>query len=164
MNESDLKRRLVRMADGTLVERDVLNIVEKIRAYDPNLRVKYCDPSRAEFGDAPYRITEICKDGIERQVFSVWELNDLVLERLYQADSQRLDIIGAIDLANYKADLAQKQRYRESIDEAHDIVQHYLKNSKTTFSFVNDEGEKVIIDDQEGRTHKKGVNKSHVSL
>lgn len=155
MKDAELKRRLIQMADGTLVERDVLNIVERIRDYDSNLRVKYVDPSRAKPGDAPYRITEVCRDGLERVVFSVWELDERVLERLYAADTNKLDVLGIIDNSNLKAEMAAKQRYQESIDEAHDIVEHYLRSPKSTYTFVQPEtGNLIKIDDQEGRKHK----------
>jgi hypothetical protein len=106
----DVTKRLIEMADGSYVEEDVLNVVEKVRAYDPNLRVKYVDPALADPEDPPYKILELCPDGIERVVFGVWVLNELVLERLYAADNARRNVLFDVQGKNL---LAKKQMERD---------------------------------------------------
>jgi len=145
--------QLIEFMPGVLVERDVLNIVEKIRAYDPNLEIQFLDPAKgADMYDAPYRIVEKCRDGFQRVVFTVWKLDETVLERIYQADSARSDILARLDANNARVRMEQNRRFREDIiGEAHDIAVHLLKNPSTTYSFHNTEGEVVKIEDDKGK-------------
>lgn len=154
LTKDEVSDRLVRLADGVYVEQDVLNIVEKIQQYDPNLKVKYVDPNRAEFGDEPYRIVEVCPDGMERVLFGVWELNELVLERIYAADKMKTDVLANIDSHNRMINQGIQSRYEDQKLEANDIVAHYLESRKGRWSFKNDAGQKVTLDDQEGRKAK----------
>ncbi len=148
----DHKQKLVELAEGVYVENDVLNIVEKIRAYDPNLRVKYADPARAELTDAPYRITELCPDGIERVVFSVWVLDESVLQRLYAADTRKLDVLSSVVKQNEKAAKEQKRRYREEMDQADDYVVSALRSPKGRYT-IRDGNKLIKIDDDPMRKH-----------
>jgi hypothetical protein len=154
LGQDEVSDRLVRIADGVYVEQDVLNIVEKIQQYDPNLKVKYCDPDRAEFGDEPYRIVEICPDGMERVVFGTWTLDERVMDRLYAADNLKTDVLANIDRNNRLVELEMERRYTDKKLEANDIMTHYFNSRKGRWSFVNDAGQKVTIDDQEGRKAK----------
>lgn len=151
----DVKKRLIEMSDGSYVEADVLNVVEKIRAYDHNLNVKYCDPARADPDDPPYKVVELCPDGIERVVFGVWELNEQVLERLYAADNARTNVLLDVHGNNLLAKKALDRRYEEVRLEDQDIITSYLRSPKGRYSFNRrEDGALVTIDDQEGRRHK----------
>ena len=151
----DVKKRLIELSDGSYVEEDVLNVVEKIRAYDRNLNVKYVDPARADPGDPPYKVVELCPDGIERVVFGVWTLDETVLERLYKADNARTNVLLDVHGNNLLAQKEQNQRYREVQLEDQDILLHYLKSPKSRWSFNRREDNALVtIDDQEGRKHK----------
>lgn len=151
----DVKKRLIEMSDGSYVEADVLNVVEKIRAYDSNLGVKYCNPANADAGDPPYKIVELCPDGIERVVFGVWELNEQVLERLYAADNTRTNVLVDLQGNNLLAKKEQERRYTEKCLEDKDILTSYLKSPKGRYSFRRREDDAlVVIDDQEGRRHR----------
>lgn len=155
MSYSKEQKEMLSIAPGVLVERDVWNVVEQIRAYDPNLRVKYLE----DFGgisDAPYIITEMCRDGVERLVFSVWELDQRVLDRLHFADSGRVNILAAIDKKNAAVKADQNRRYRDSMDEANDIAKHVFSSPKGRYSFPNEKGIVTIDDDpQRGYTIKR---------
>lgn len=154
MKDHEVKQRLIELADGSLVERDVLNIVEKIRNYDSNLLVKYVDPNRINLGDAPYRITERCPDGMERLIMEVWKLDETVLDRIMAADNSRNNVLLSIDSANLLAEKIQKRRYEEICLEDQDLMTSYLKSPKGKYSFRRRKDEAlVIIDDQEGRKH-----------
>jgi hypothetical protein len=151
----DTTQRLVEIAEGVYVEQDVLNIVDKIRAYDPNLKVKFCNPELAETGDAPYKIVEVCSDGIERIVFSVWQLDDKVMERLYAADNSRTNVLVDIHNNNLLAKKIEERRYQEEKEEDRDLIASYLKSPKGQYSFRRRQDDAlVIVDDQEGRKHK----------
>jgi hypothetical protein len=154
LKPDEVSDRLVRLADGSYVEQDVLNIIDKIQEYDPNLKVKYVDPNRAEFGDEPYRIVEVCPDGMERVVFGVWKLDETVLQRIYAADKMKSDVLANIDSHNRMVSQGVQARYEDQKLEAQDIVAHYLNSRKGRWSFINDEGKKVTVDDQEGRKAK----------
>lgn len=150
----DTKKRLIEIAEGTYVEHDVLNVVEKIRAYDPNLRVKFCDPQRAEFGDAPYKIVELCPDGIERIVFDVWALDDTVVQRIYAADNAKNNVLVDVDNNNLLAQKIQDRRYEEKRLESNDIVKHIFASNKGRYSFPREDGAIVHLDDDPNRSHR----------
>ena len=135
----DLDQRLVQLAAGVYVERDTLHIVERVLEYDPNLRVKYLDPDRGgELGDPPYKIFELCPDGHERLVFSVWILDERVLERLYAADTQKNNILLRLDGTNAAARQDATRRFQEQRDSALDIVHSVMKSPKTTYTVPGD--------------------------
>ncbi len=141
---SDVGKNLVRVAGGALVERDVLNIVERLHHYDPALRVKYLAVD-GSVTDAPYALFELCPDGFERLVFHIWELDERVLEKLYQADTFCHDILANLDKKNQEAKKAEQRRYREEQDEVKDIVEHIIKSPKGSYSF-KDKDRKVTVD------------------
>lgn len=154
MKKDEVNQRLVELADGSLVENDVLNIVQKIKNYDSNLRVKYVDPARAEFGDAPYRVTEICPDGIERLVMEVWQLDERVFERIISADNSRNNVLLSVDNANLLAKKIQERRYEEVKLEDQDLITHYLQSPKGRYKFRRRHDEALVtIDDDPTRHH-----------
>lgn len=145
------KERLVQIATGVFVERDVLGIVQRILEYDPNLRVKYVNPEEASISDAPYMITELCPDGLERVVLRVNQLDERVMERLYAADNVKNNVLVSVDGHNNLIELENQRRFREEKDEANDIVSHYLSSRKGRWSFRDPKTNKhITLDDQEG--------------
>lgn len=131
----DVKKRLVELSSGAYCEDDVLRIVERIREYDPNLNVKYCDPDTAQMTDAPYIIVELCPDGIERTIMQVWDLDARILERLYAADTKRHDILARLDVNNAAAKERQQRRYKEEVlGEAKDQTLAILRSPKGSYS------------------------------
>lgn len=141
------QKRLAELADGSWIEHDVLNIVEKVQAYDPNLKVQYLDPALADdITDAPYRILEKCPDGNWRVVFTVWELDERVLERLYRADNQRGNILHGLDGANLLAKRNQERRYKDEQEALAEMVRDTIKSPKDTYSARNPvTGEKHVF-------------------
>lgn len=147
----DFNKRLVELAQGMYVQADALNIVEKIRERYPTLDVQYLDPNRfPELTDAPYRIVEKCPDGHVRVVFTTWKLDELVLERIYAADTRKHDVLGILEAKNARAERESNQRFRDRLAEKSDILVHALKSPKSSYSFKK-EGEagveKVVIKD-----------------
>ncbi len=138
----------VRLEDGSIIEQDVLGIIEKVMEYDPNLRVQYLDPDRfPEMTDAPFRIIERCPDGLDRVVFSVWTLNEEVMHRLYAADNKKTDVIWQMDRTNQAARASKERRFAEEREESKDIIEHVLKSPKGKYTFKNEQDEIVTIDD-----------------
>lgn len=142
----DVDQRLVELAAGVYVDRDVLDIVERIREYDPNLRIKYLDPDRGgEFDDPPYKIMELCPDGHERLVFGVWCLDASVLERLYLADTQRHDILAGIAKNNARAQAELQRRYEEERDEAREMTEAIIRTHKDTYTLPGRDKSETIV-------------------
>lgn len=132
---------------GSLVERDALHIAEQITEYDENLFVACLDPNKAGVNDAPFVV--MCKrpDGTAYRVFEAWHLNQEVLERIYQADGHRFNPNERLTSIQ---DLIKKQnedRYKERAGASMEIVEAAVRNLKSSFSFKNDEGEKVTVHD-----------------
>lgn len=129
-----VEQRLVELAEGVLIEEDTLGVIRQIMEYDERLRVKYLRPGAGDITDAPYAIFELCPDGKERLVFTVWELDQRVMERLYLADTQKHDIIARIDGANQRARRDSQRRFRDSMEEAADIAAHVIRSPKTEYT------------------------------
>jgi hypothetical protein len=111
--------------DGNIVERDALRIAEAIRDYDPNLILLCLDPNNATgISDEPFVVAERGKDGILRPVLRAWILDDHILERLYNSDTQRHDVLHALVTLEETKKKASQQRYQEKRDEIKDVVQH----------------------------------------
>lgn len=132
----DVKQRLIEIAAGVYVEEDALRIVEKVQEYDPNLRVKYC-AEFASLSDAPYKLVEVCPDGIERVVFDIWELDDRVIQRLYAADTRFHEVEKQLDTINANAKDALKRRYKELEMEASEIAHSVFSSSKDTYRLTD---------------------------
>lgn len=146
MNRTDFKNRMVQIADGMYVERDVLGIVQKVQEYDSRLNIKIAvDPGP---GDPPYKLVETCRDGLERVVFDIWELNDRVIERLHAADNARGSVLETVDGKNINLKREMNQRYRERVDEAHDIVKTFMKSRTKSKWTVKDGDRLVTIEDR----------------
>jgi hypothetical protein len=139
-------------------QRDVFRIVEEIRRIDPNLDVAYLDPDRVgeSLFDAPYAVYERCRDGVPRLLFSVWKLDDSVIDRVRQADTLAFDINGAVERANQRTREEIQKRGKERMAEGGDIVKHVLANPKTTYSFPSSTGEVVTLQDDYGIIKREG--------
>lgn len=147
--DSRTKKRLVELSAGVYVERDVLSIAERVKEYDENLSIKFCEPSLANPTDAPYKLVERCKDGVERVVFDIWELNASILDRLYDADTQKNNILLSIDGKNLIAQKAQQRRYEEHLELAHDVTVSMLKSNKHKWTYKDNlTGKTITFDDR----------------
>lgn len=141
------KGRLLQLADGSVVEEDVLHVVERIQDYDPRLVIKYLNPDNPNsVGDAPWAVFELCPDGIERLVFTTWKLDMSIMERLWDADTTKHNILTNLDKNNSSIQNEQKRKYRERNAEVVDVISHMLKAPGTTYSFELD-GKHITVDD-----------------
>jgi hypothetical protein len=140
-------RGMVRLDDSTLIERDVLNIIQQIAEYDPNLKVQYLEKAAAA-GDAPWRIIERCKDGEWRVIFYTWEMDQRVLDRIRMADCHAVDILSAVDSHNVSLRNREGRRFKERMGEANDITAHILKSPKGRYTFRDEHSNKLVtVDD-----------------
>ena len=140
------------------VDHDVANVVNEVARLWPDLKIQYCpNPSLA---DAPYRVVELCKDGIWRTVFDVWALDNRVLDMLHACDSHRVDVLKALDLHNLGVKKAQQSAEKAWRDAAKDVMASVFRSPKGTYTIPDDrpghEGEIVKIDDDPAhRTYPK---------
>jgi hypothetical protein len=136
---------MVKLDDSTFVEQDVLNVVQKIYEYDPNLKVQYLERAAA-MGDAPYRVIERCNDGEWRVIFYAWKLDERVLERIRMADCHMVDVLSTVDKHNASLRQREGRRFQERMGEANDLTTHILKSPKGRYTFKD--GEKLVtVDD-----------------
>jgi hypothetical protein len=132
--------------DFVEIDDDLLGIVDEIHRLWPTLRVVYLDPEQHhDVCDAPFRIIELCHDGVERKVMDVWQLDRRVIDKLHQMDSVDLDKLVADE--NAKAKRLQQEKFKEAIAAANDVVAHALHDPRTTYSFRNSKGDLVKLDD-----------------
>ena len=149
-SDEKTKQRLVEISAGVYVEHDVLNIVEKVKEYDPNLSIKYCEPYNAEPTDAPYKLVELCRDGAERVVFDIWTLDGSILDRLYDADTQKNNVFVDMEGKNLIVRERENQRYKETLALAHDVTVSMLKSGKHKWTYKDEiTGRVTTFDDRE---------------
>lgn len=134
------------VVDGVQVELDVLRIAEAIHEYDPNLRVQYLDEAAA-IGDPPFRVIEHCRDGMDRVAFLAWELDGRLLERVMKADCAKRDLDAIMTKQNRAAKDALNRRYRERMEEAHEIAHAVLKSRKSKYTVRTPDGELLTFTD-----------------
>jgi len=136
---------MVKLDDSTVVERDVLNVVQQIMEYDENLKVQYLERA-AEVGDAPWRVIERCKDGEWRVLFYTWHMDQRVMERIRMADCHAVDILSSLDSHNVSLRQREGRRFQERMGEAQDIVEHIITSPKGRYTFKD--GDKLVtVDD-----------------
>jgi hypothetical protein len=154
--------KMVQIAPGVLVEADVLDIVEWIRNYHPNLDVVYLDPTRFDLSidDPPYKVIERCNDGMTRVVFSCWTLDNRVKERIIAADTQHSDILGSMEKTEQALKNDKKRRFKDEMAEAHDLAAHLLRNPKTSYTFHDSDGDLITVEDDRGVV-KRAINRDN---
>lgn len=131
------------------VEGDVLNIAQKIQEYDPNLKLKFLNPDYpSAISDAPWALFEVCKDGQERLVFYIWNLDDRVIHKLRQIDTQRSNVLELVSKENEKAKLEQQRRYQARKEQDIDLIKHVIANPKSSYSFKKDDKLVTIHEDK----------------
>lgn len=161
----DVKKRLVELVGGYVCDGDVYDIVTRVQEYDPALRIQYL-AGRGEPGNPPYRLVERCRDGIERIVFDIWELDARVLERIWAADNQRHDILAELDSNNSNVRAAMQKRFQdEEMAAALDLSHHVLGTSKGRYTIpgpldgtvvkMHDDRPAQIIELKSGRELRK---------
>lgn len=132
-----VEKKLVQIAEGYVVEEDMLGVIAEIQRLWPTLSVQYCDPALAEAFDAPWRIVENCPDGLQRPVMEVWELDNRVLERIAAVDTQKVDLLASLDNINNDIRQAHKRRFREEIAAVSEMVAGVLRSHKDTYKATN---------------------------
>jgi hypothetical protein len=147
----DTGKELVHLSDGSYCSQDLYGVVEKIRNYDDTLDVLYLDPDKfPDMTDAPYIIVKKQPDGRQVRIFSCWELNEEVYQRLLFADTFKQDVLKMMDDHNRKLQKEIDAKRDEVLSEAGDQTKHLLANSKTTYKLRNAAGELVTIEDDKG--------------
>lgn len=146
---------MVKLNESTLVEHDVLNVIQKIMEYDQNLKVQYLERA-AKAGDAPWRVVERCNDGEWRVIFYTWEINETVLDRIRMADCHMVDVLSTVDQHNASLRQREGRRFQERMGEAADITTHVLKSSKGRYTFKD--GEKLVTIDDDPKPSWKVEN------
>lgn len=131
--------------NGALIEKDVLGIAAEVNRRWPNLRVQYLDPN-AGYGipEAPYQIIETCKDGVDRPVFQVWELNGEVLTKLEAINTHQVDLDAVIERSNRQAKRAQERAAADERMDSHEKAAAVIRSPKDTYK-LNHDGKKITI-------------------
>jgi hypothetical protein len=129
----DVQQAYIDLGWGVLVERDVLDVARRVNEYDTNLKVQFLNDANCGVDEPPYRIVEVCTDGVERPLFSVWTLDERVLQRIYAADLQKWDVLGRLDRSNAKAKTVENRRYKDRLEEASEITTTVLRSPKDTY-------------------------------
>ncbi len=134
--------------DGQIVEKDALAIAERLKEYDPNLEILCLDPMKSGLNEAPFVICGIRPDtGALYKIFEAWELNETILERIYHSDQHRFDAISRVESMEAMQKRLRENRYQDKAAENMEIVAAAVRNTKSSFTFKNDQDELVTIHD-----------------
>lgn len=96
------------------VDTDLYGICEEMKKIDPNLYVLVLDDG-TKYG---FAIMEHCKDGVERLVFKVRELDQRVLKKLADIMSVPLRVrIRQLERANHRFEEQERERDLEELYE-----------------------------------------------
>jgi len=143
------------MVDGAVVEKDALRIAEAVQKINPNLKVVCLDPAKAGINEAPFMVVELCVDGVWRPVFSAWQLDQRILDRIHMADrfagNEALALVEEAEALYYKR---EGQRFKEEQDQRIDLVASIVRSRKSSFTFKNEEGVWVTINEHGRTTYK----------
>jgi len=143
------------MVDGAVVEKDALRIAEAVQKINPNLKVVCLDPAKAGINEAPFMVVELCVDGVWRPVFSAWQLDQRILDRIHMADrfagNEALALVEETEALYYKR---EGQRFKEEQDQRIDLVASIVRSRKSSFTFKNEEGVWVTINEHGRTTYK----------
>jgi hypothetical protein len=143
LTREELRRLKLVRVQGQLVERDALHIAEKINEYDPNLYLQYLEQAEHP-SEPPFRVMEICRDGIHRVAFTAWTLDDRLIQRIRAADTVYTNPSENILSLNEKIREEARTRYKEKMAEAHDITEHVIKSPKGKYTFKDPETGKLV--------------------
>lgn len=133
------------VVDGSIVERDALHIAERIKEYDPNLELLCLNDPMSNFRDAPFVVCERRPDGTLHRVFEAWELDERILERIFNADSERFDPLAHVETLEKKRKRELDARYKETIAENNDILLHAILSRTSSYTVKNTKDELVRI-------------------
>lgn len=147
--------------DGNLVERKASDIAQQLYEYDPDLSILCLDPNLAGLSEAPFIICGRKPDGSRYKIFEAWNLDQTVLERVYQADQHRFDITDRITSLEQAQKKLREDRYKEQHLQSNDLVATAVKrmNQKSSFTYRDDTGEMVTI--YEDRPSRRGDGRTH---
>ena len=131
------------------VDHDVANVVNEVARLWPDLKIQYCP--NPDLADPPYRVVELCKDGEWRPVLNVWQLDNRLLDMLYECDSHRVDVLKALDLHNLGVKKAQQEVEDTWRNAAKDVMASVFRSPRGTYTIPDvrpgHEGEVIKIDD-----------------
>lgn len=133
--------------DGQIVETDALRIAEKIHDYDHNLNLICADPDTASFSTAPFMVVCRNTDGSYYCVLEAWQLDDRILERLYNSDQRKSNVMDKLESAEARHRKLKEDRYKERVGDGLEMGITALKSGKSTYSFKNEDGEHVEMRD-----------------
>ena len=136
--------------DFVEVADDVAHVVKEVQRLWPELTVQYVE--NPDLGQAPYRVVER-RNGLEMPVMSVWELDNRLLEQLYQADTHRhgVKILDKLDADNNKIKIAQAKEFANWHEVFKDMLVTMSHHIGSSWTFKDPrpghEGEIVKVED-----------------
>lgn len=106
------------------IENDVLSIKFEVERRWPELEICYDEV------DSQWVVIEHCADGIDRLVFTCHELDQRIIDRLYQADQRApdySDFLDRIDNANAEVERDKERRFSDQIGDFGERFVHALR-------------------------------------
>lgn len=150
------------LIDGMVVERKAHAIAMAIKQYDPELELICLDPTNPDIKitSAPFMVVAPRHDGSYYKVLEAWELDDRILQRLWTSDKYHNNSLELLEKMEAKIRKENEDRYREYIEPKKELAVSVWKNPKTQYTYHNDEGDLVTINDHGPAT----VNKNKKSF
>lgn len=151
------------LIDGVFVEDDALKIAQQIHDYDPKLTLICLDPNDPDvkFTSAPFMVVQEMPNGTYEKVLEAWQLDARILQRIWAADHTKADQLKAMDEMEARFKKEQENQRREAIGDKTEMAIAAFRNTKSSFTFHQEEtGDLITINDHGPKT----VNKAKKSV
>lgn len=103
------------------IERDVLDVVQRIKEISPRLSVDYND------GGGYFRVIEHCDDDRERLVTTCTELDNRVVERIREISNPGYDFVAEVERLDNEAEKRKQHEFAEEVGEKGERLAHALR-------------------------------------
>ena len=136
-------RKHVAVDDIGLVPQHVIQVVEAIRQYNPELDVEYCPPRDRAPGVAAFRIMHKPIGGEPYVIFSVKteeEMDTRVLMRIIHGDASvnGQPRYSELEAAEEAAKRMAHQKWMDELEEKSEMAHALMKSNKTVYKFSDD--------------------------
>lgn len=122
--------------DGYFVSQEHLRIAEIIKDYDPRLRLVFIPPSQRNSDDPnekPFAVADFPDDKEPYIVFFADECDERIIERLFQNDLQKHDVVGRVNAADAAREAIKLKKEVEQQEELEDMARSMWRSPLHTY-------------------------------
>lgn len=121
--------------NGNFVSQNQKRIAEILNDYNPELQLQWIPPGRRNEKDEPFRIVHFPPNRSPYLICTAMEADERLLATVFQADARNRNgsALSYIDAYNSALKIANAKKMEEKREEAHELAQSVIKNTKSSF-------------------------------